>query len=107
MQVKHYLVCYCEPFIAAVTDSEKFDALEFKKVVQDDTLDNVDLADEVKGAIASVNNAELLFLQHGMTPLMHCAYHGYVGQCKELLTKGADVNNYNQKDGVSPLLRVV
>ena len=43
----------------------------------------------------------MYILQDGMTPLMHCAFHGYMQQCSELISKGANVNDNNQKDGVS------
>ena len=42
-----------------------------------------------------------MLLQHGMTPLMHCAYHGHLEACQQLLAVGADLNTNMQKDGVS------
>ena len=39
--------------------------------------------------------------QHGMTPLMHCAYRGLLDPSSMLLHRGADVNNNGQADGVS------
>ena len=63
--------------------------------------------DEVRCTIvqqSTLHCNNVYIFQHGMTPLMHCAYHGYVEQCKLLLAKGADVNDCNQKDGVSQSL---
>lgn len=90
-------------FCSCFTDYGKFNEAEFKRVMQDETLKNVDYPDEVRsaGCLPCFSFTVLFFLQHGMTSLMHCAYHGLKEPCKQLLAKGADVNNYGQKDGVS------
>lgn len=68
-------------------EKEKFSISELKTLLSVGNDLNVDALDE-----------------HGMTPLMHCAYRGHSEGCRLLLHRGAMVNNNLQKDGYTALM---
>ena len=84
-------------------DKERFNIQEFHSLILDESIHDIDISDEVKSSLFYVFKTTC-GLQHGMTPLMHCAYHGYLEPCTKLLARGADVNNNKQKDGVSSMV---